>query len=400
MKVHSGQPCVMVVAGEASGDQHGARLVAEMRRSNPNIFFCGIGGREMAAAGVRILIQAAELAVVGITEVFAKLPVVFRSLALVKKLLQSLKPDLLILIDFPDFNLRVAAGARKLGIPVLYYISPQIWAWRRGRVKKIGKLVSHMAVILPFEAVFYADHGIPVTFVGHPLLDRGAAKEEKGASSDTIDGRTRIGLLPGSRAGEIERLLPVMLAAAAKMIRQDSRLAFTVSVAPSVEKKTIVGMIERCGAHGAIDFSEEPVERLFKRCRLVVAASGTVTLQAAIAGTPMVIIYKVSPVSYWLGRALIRVDHIGLINLIAGRRLVPELVQDQATAAGISRQVFGLLADDNRLARLKSDLLAAAQVLGGPGASRQVAQIALCLMDEPAKKCMLTMKKEKLSIDD
>ncbi|MFZ0612307.1 MAG: lipid-A-disaccharide synthase [Desulfobacterales bacterium] len=380
MMVHSGHPCVMIVAGEASGDQHGAKLVAEMQRSNPNIFFCGIGGRALAAAGVRILVDAAELAVVGITEVFAKLPVVFRSLAVVKQLLHGLKPDLLILIDFPDFNLRVAALARKVGIPVLYYISPQIWAWRRGRVKKIGKLVSHMAVILPFEAEFYKAHGIPVTFVGHPLLDRAAGKEDPEEEIENGAGFTRIGLLPGSRAGEIERLLPVMLEAAARMIRQDSRLTFTVSVAPTVETKTIVAMIKRGGAHGAIGFSEEPVERLFRRCRLVVAASGTVTLQAAIAGTPMVIVYKVSPVSYWLGRALIRVKHIGLINLIAGRRLVPELVQDQASAAGISRQVLGLLSDDNRRARLKSDLLAAARVLGGPGASRRVARIALGLM--------------------
>lgn len=380
MKAHGGQPCVMIVAGEASGDQHGAKLVAEMRRSNPDIFFCGIGGRALSAAGVRILVDAADLAVVGITEVFAKLPVVFRSLALVKKLLQSLEPDLLILIDFPDFNLRVAPIARKIGIPVLYYISPQIWAWRRGRVRKIGKLVSHMAVILPFEAEFYADHGIPVTFVGHPLLDRGSGKEDTGEEIENSAGRTRIGLLPGSRTGEIERLLPVMLEAAAKMIRQDPRLTFTVSVAPTVEKKIIEGMIHRWGADRAIDFSEEPVERLFERSRLVVAASGTVTLQAAIAGTPMVIVYKVSPISYRLGRALIRVKHIGLINLIAGRRLVPELIQDQVTAAGISREVFGLLADDKRLARLKSDLLSAAQVLGGPGASRRVAKIALGLM--------------------
>ncbi|MFZ0131812.1 MAG: lipid-A-disaccharide synthase [Desulfobacterales bacterium] len=381
MKAHGGgQPCVMIVAGEASGDQHGAKLVAEMRRSNPDIFFCGIGGRALAAAGVRILVDAAELAVVGITEVFDKLPVVFRSLALVKKLLQSLEPDLLILIDFPDFNLRVATIARKIGIPVLYYISPQIWAWRRGRVRKIGKLVSHMAVILPFEAEFYADHGIPVTFVGHPLLDRGSGKEDTGEEIENSACRTRIGLLPGSRTGEIERLLPVMLEAAAKMIRQDPRLTFTVSVAPTVEKKIIEGMIPRWGADRAIDFSEEPVERLFERCRLVVAASGTVTLQAAIAGTPMVIVYKVSPISYRLGRVLIRVKHIGLINLIAGRRLVPELIQDQVTAAGISREVFGLLADDKRLARLKSDLLAASRVLGGPGASRRVAEIALGLM--------------------
>ena len=379
MKAPSGQACVMIVAGEASGDQHGAKLVAEMRRSNPAIFFCGIGGKAMASAGVRILVDTADLTVVGITEVIAKLPVVYRSLVVAKKLLQSLKPDLLILIDFPDFNLRVAATARKLGIPVLYYISPQIWAWRRGRVKKIGKLVSHMAVILPFEADFYSAHGIPVTFVGHPLLDRITGEEEGDAAEDSAE-HTLIGLLPGSREVEIKRLLPVMLDAAERMHRQDPRLKFAVSVAPTVERKMLEAMIKGRGGDGSISLSEIPVERLFGMCRLVVAASGTVTLQAAIAGTPMVIIYKVSQISYWLGRALIRVDHIGMINLIAGRRLVPELIQDQATAAEISDQVFGLLSDEKRFAQLKKDLLTAGQLLGGPGASRRVAQIALDLM--------------------
>lgn len=380
MKTRSGQTCVMIVAGEASGDQHGAKLVAEMRRSDPTIFFCGIGGKALASAGVRILVDTAVLTVVGITEVFAKLPVVYRSLALAKKLLQSLKPDLLILIDFPDFNLRVATAARKLGIPVLYYISPQIWAWRRGRVKKIGRLVSHMAVILPFEADFYSAHGIPVTFVGHPLLDRITGDEEEGDTIEDSAERTLIGLLPGSREVEIKRLLPVMLDAAERMHKQDPRLKFAVSVAPTVERKMMEAMIKGRGRDGSISLSEIPVERLFGRCRLVVAASGTVTLQAAIAGTPMVIIYKVSPISYWLGRALIRVEHIGLINLIAGRRLVPELIQDQATAESVSDQAFDLLVDDERLAQLKQDLLTAGRVLGEAGASRRVAQIALGLM--------------------
>lgn len=380
MKTRSGQTCVMIVAGEASGDQHGAKLVAEMRRLDPTIFFCGIGGKALASAGVRILVDTAVLTVVGITEVFAKLPVVYRSLALAKKLLQSLKPDLLILIDFPDFNLRVATAARKLGIPVLYYISPQIWAWRRGRVKKIGRLVSHMAVILPFEADFYSAHGIPVTFVGHPLLDRITGDEEEGDTVEDPAERTLIGLLPGSREVEIKRLLPVMLDAAERMHKQDPRLKFAVSVAPTVERKMMEAMIKGRGRDGSISLSEIPVEWLFGRCRLVVAASGTVTLQAAIAGTPMVIIYKVSPISYWLGRALIRVDHIGLINLIAGRRLVPELIQDQATAESISDQAFDLLVDDERLAQLKQDLLTARRVLGEAGASRRVAQIALGLM--------------------
>jgi lipid-A-disaccharide synthase len=237
-----------------------------------------------------------------------------------------------------------------------------------------------MAVILPFEADFYSAHGIPVTFVGHPLLDRTSGTGAEAEMAEDSAESALIGLLPGSREVEIKRLLPVMLDAAERMHKQDPRLKFAVSVASTVERTMLEAMIKGRGRDGSISLSEKPVERLFGRCRLVVAASGTVTLQAAIAGTPMVIIYKVAPISYWLGRAMIRVEHIGLINLIAGRRLVPELIQDQATAENICDQAFDLLADDERVAQLKQDLLTAGRVLGEAGASRRVAEIALGLM--------------------
>ena len=381
MGVMNGQKCVMVVAGEASGDQHGAKLVNAMRRADSNIFFCGIGSTALANAGVRILVDAATLTVVGITEVVSKLPVIFRSMTIAKNLLQSLKPDLLILIDFPDFNLRVAAAAKKLGIRVLYYISPQIWAWRPGRVKKIGKLVDHMAVILPFEAEFYAAHNIPVTFVGHPLLDEPTESTTNGPVTDTSE-NTTIGLLPGSREVEINRLLPVMLDAAENIHKSDPRLKFVVSVAPTVDRRLVETIAAEREIAPIFSFCSEPVSQLFSRCRLVVAASGTVTLQAAISGTPMVIIYKVSPVSYWLGRALIRVNHIGLINLIAGKRMVPELVQDQASVEGITEQVFNLLNDEDQLLQLKKELLTAKEKLGEAGASKRVAGIALSMLQK------------------
>ena len=369
----------MVVAGEASGDQHGAKLVNAMRRADSDIFFCGIGSTELAKAGVRILVDAATLTVVGITEVVSKLPVIFRSMTIAKKLLQSLKPDLLILIDFPDFNLRLAAAAKKQGIRVLYYISPQIWAWRPGRVKKIGKLVDHMAVILPFEAEFYSAHNIPVTFVGHPLLDEPTESIKNGRLPHTAD-NTTIGLLPGSREVEIKRLLPVMLDAAENIHKLDPHLKFVVSVAPTVDSRLVKTIAAEREISPTLTFRSEPVSQIFSRCRLVVAASGTVTLQAAITGTPMVIIYKVSPVSYWLGRALIRVNHIGLINLIAGRRMVPELVQDQASVKGITEEVFNLLNDDAQLIQLKEELLTAKEKLGSSGASKRVAGIALSML--------------------
>ena len=375
----NGQKCVMVVAGEASGDQHGAKLVNAMRRADSDIFFCGIGSTALANAGVRILVDAATLTVVGITEVVSKLPVIFRSMTIAKKLLQSLKPDLLILIDFPDFNLRLATAAKKQGIRVLYYISPQIWAWRPGRVKKIGKLVDHMAVILPFEAEFYSANNIPVTFVGHPLLDEPTESTKNGGLPYTSE-NTRIGLLPGSREVEIKRLLPVMLDAAENIHKLDPRLKFVVSVAPTVDSRLVKTIAAEREIAPTLSFCTEPVSQIFSRCRLVVAASGTVTLQAAITGTPMVIIYKVSPVSYWLGRALIRVNHIGLINLIAGKRLVPELVQDQASVEGITEQVINLLNDEAQLIQLNKELLTAKEKLGGAGASKRVAGIALSML--------------------
>jgi lipid-A-disaccharide synthase len=300
-------------------------------------------------------------------------------MAKAKKLLKSLRPDLLVLIDFPDFNFRMAAVAKNLGIPVLYYISPQIWAWRPGRVKTIARLVDHMAVILPFEAEFYQRHHIPVTFVGHPLLD-GSSETDAVGMGDRSENPLQIGLLPGSRYVEIQRLLPVMLAAAKRMHARDARLKFAVSVAPMLDSKILASIVKRESAEATVTLTSEPVGPLFKRCRLLVAASGTVTLQAAIAGVPMVIIYKVSPISYWLGKALIKVKHAGLINLIAGKTVVPELLQDQASPGKIAATVLDLIQNDVKLDQMRRDLANASQKLGGPGASRRVAEIALNML--------------------
>ncbi|MCP4371501.1 MAG: lipid-A-disaccharide synthase, partial [Deltaproteobacteria bacterium] len=220
--------CIMIIAGEASGDLHGSKLVHAMREKNRDLFFCGIGGKALKDAGVRIIVDASQLAVVGLTEVFSKIPSLFRGMAISKKLLNSLKPDLLIIIDFPDFNLNVAAAAKKAGIPVLYYISPQLWAWRPGRVNRIRKIVDHVAVILPFEKDFYKRHQVKVSFVGHPLLDTHPALEKSLTAANTENIQT-IGLLPGSRDREIARLLPVMLQSARILLKRDNRIKFIIS---------------------------------------------------------------------------------------------------------------------------------------------------------------------------
>ena len=376
----SKQFCVVIIAGEASGDQHGAKLVKAMQKMNPALFFCGIGGPELKQAGVRILLNASELAVVGITEVFSKIPGIIKGIRTVKKLLSSLRPDLLILIDFPDFNLHIAGIAKKLGIPVLYYISPQIWAWRRGRVKRIGRTVDHMAVILPFEEQFYREHNVPVSFVGHPLLDADLPAAGK-PLKNRREGKAVIGLVPGSRDNEIARHLPVMLNAAAILKERLNHVKFIVSHAHSVEKRQIEAIINEHRRSVDVEVVSDGVETVFERCDAVIAASGTVTLQAAIHGCPMVIIYKVSRVSYWLGRALVRVPNIGLVNLVAGRQIVLELVQDEACSENIVAAIENIINDPDELTVLKEQLRTLRDKLGGAGASEKVARIALEMLD-------------------
>ncbi len=366
----------MIIAGETSGDLHGARLVKAMRDRNHSLFFCGVGGSALKAVGVRVLVDISELAVVGFTEVFAKLPTILKRLADVKKLLKVLKPDLLILIDFPEFNLNVAAAAKKIGIPVLYYISPQVWAWRPRRVRRIGKRVDHMAVILPFEEHFYRNHHVPVTYVGHPLLDSGLPDMNEILNAKA-DAAPVIGLLPGSRESEIIRHIPVMVETATILSKRYRDIKFLLSHAPAVRREQLEDIVTRCHPDADIEIVSTEVEHVFKQCDLVVAASGTVTLQAAIYGMPMVIIYKVSALSYWLGRALVRVNHIGLVNLIAGQEIVPELIQHEACADNIAAKVGEILDDVAGRRDMQRRLVKIRDVLGGSGASRRVADIAL-----------------------
>ena len=370
---------IMIIAGEASGDLHGARLAKALRQKNADLFLFGIGGESLKAAGVRILVDAASLAVVGITEVVFKLASLRQGMRTAKEALHHLKPDLLILIDFPDFNLHVAAAAKKENIPILYYISPQIWAWRTSRVRKIGALVDHVAVILPFEEQFYRAHHVPVTFVGHPLLDAALPPVPASRSLDRPE-VIRIGLLPGSRDREVESLLPVMLKAAEELVRRGRSLRFVISKAPTVADAAYQEIIVRQNPQATFDLHAGPVSEVFADCNLVVAASGTVTLEAAIAGVPMVIIYKVSTLSYLLARLLVKVNHIGLVNLISDEPVVTELVQGDATAANIAAEVDRLITDPAELERMRAKLRGIRKKLGGSGASGRVAEIALKLI--------------------
>jgi lipid-A-disaccharide synthase len=365
----------MIVAGEASGDMHGAKLAEALLAGPAPPALIGVGGERMRAAGVQVAVDAHRLAVVGITEVLAKLPRILDGMRTAKRLITDRRPDLLILIDFPDFNLHLAAFAKKHAVPVLYYISPQIWAWRQGRVRRIRRIVDHMAVILPFEEAFYRRHGVPVTFVGHPLMDRYGPPPE--SAPRAAGDRTTIGLLPGSRDSEIEKLLPLMLAAAVLVGRQRPA-RFLLSQAASVTP----ALIDRLKASSEADvvLHRGPTGELLQQADLVVTKSGTSTLEAALHATPMVIVYKVSPLSYHLGKALIRVPHIGLVNLIAGRRVATELIQHEASPEAVAEAVLSLLDDPERMAGMRAALRDVARRLGAPGASRQVAAIARDLL--------------------
>jgi lipid-A-disaccharide synthase len=380
MGCFSNKKRIMIIAGETSGDLHGAKLVKAMYKRRKGLFFCGIGGQALKETGVDILIEAHEISVVGITEVFSKIPTILRSLRMVKKTFKTIRPNLLILIDFPDFNLHVAATAKKMGIPVLYYISPQIWAWRPDRIKKIDKLVDHMAVILPFEEDFYKKQKIPVTFVGHPLLENSLPTKRR-IEDKYLDDIPAIGLLPGSRHKEIERHLPVMIGAARILLKKVKNIKFIISLSHDVEEKFVKEIVKKHKGEADFDIASGDVRKVFEQSKVVVAASGTVTLESAISGTPMVIIYKVSPVSYRLGKAMIRVKNIGLVNLIAGKEIVPELIQEDASSTRIASTVYKMLNDPTGLKQLSLELLALRDKLGGPGASGRVADIAFRMLE-------------------
>jgi lipid-A-disaccharide synthase len=371
-----------MVAGEASGDRHGARVIRSLRKRHDDIYVCGAGGSAMRAQGARLIVDANELSVMGFTAIFSKAPQILNAVAKLKKLIVSLKPDLVVLIDFPDFNIHLAASAKKAGIPVLYYISPTVWAWRPKRVLKIKQRVDHMAVILPFEESIYQKHDIPVTFVGHPLLDDVGNPTDASPIRPDVQAPVQaptIALMPGSRHDEVERLLPAMLEASRIVQRNDERIRILVSCAPSIESTLINEIINK---HGAVNIqtTQDKAAQVFERCRLAVVASGTVSLEAAIYATPAIIVYEVSQLSYRLGKLMVDVPHIGMANLIAGKRVLPELIQKEVTAENIARIAMNLLTDRDAYCHMENELKHIRQLLGKAGASDRVAEIACRLM--------------------
>jgi len=382
---------VLIVAGEASADLHGSNLVKALKRSEPDIAFWGIGGGNMAQAGVRILVSSSDMAVVGLTEVLHRLRTIVKAANTMKSALKNLHPDLLILIDYPDFNLYLARMAKRLGIPVLYYISPQVWAWRRGRVKKIARRVDRMVVILPFEESFYREQGLKVDYVGHPLLDEFESKvrdriplggnppEGPAPQSETAIHHPVVGLLPGSRRDEIRNLLPVMIRSVEILKTRYPHIRCLLPLAKTIEREYVETFVRATPMN--IEIEQSDVYRTLGRCHVALVASGTATLDTAIMGIPMVVVYKVAPFSYWLGRMLIKVPYIGLVNLVAGERVVPELIQNDVTPDRLANEVLALLEDEGARKTMIARLKGIQKDLGKGGASEKAARIAIEMME-------------------
>jgi lipid-A-disaccharide synthase len=375
---HQGERKVLIVAGETSGDLHGAHLVKAARSLDPALHFYGMGGKHLRSTGTDVVFDNSKVAVVGIVEVFSKLRSIFRVFRWLQRSLDRNSPVVVVLIDFPEFNLRLAKKANNRGIPVFYYISPQVWAWRKGRVEKIAKLVHKLVVILPFEVSFYRERGIDCEFVGHPLIDivkPKFSKEEAFRIFHLSKDKRTIGLLPGSRREEVNKLLPVLLKSAHLLVRDFPNLQFIIPVAPGINRSEIEGHVSRFSVD--IRLVEEHNYDVLNVCDLVITASGTATLEAAIMNTPMVIVYKVSFLSYLVGRLLVKVKHIGLVNLIAEKTIVPELIQGRASPVNIFNEASRMLENPSLLWTIKGELERVKEKLGTPGASQRAAQI-LC----------------------
>jgi lipid-A-disaccharide synthase len=359
-------------------------LVECLRRQAPHLLFSGMGGLRMRAAGVHLLADAGETAVVGLTELWEKRKALRNALSHLRAHLAATRPALLICIDFPDFNLLLARTARRLGISVCYFISPQVWAWRRGRVRIIRRLVQKMLVLFPFEEPLYRSAGVDVTFVGHPLLDalatvppRGSCREGLGVS----EAATVLGLLPGSRAAEVRRHLPLLLEAAERIQAAEPGIAVWVGLSDTTDPRAVEAAV--AGSRMSVRFVRGRTHEVIRAADFLLAVSGTVTLEAAILGTPMLITYRLGLISSWLLRLLIRVRFAGLPNLLADEAIVPELLQNAATPDRLAATALEILRSPDRQARMRAALAEVRRRLGEPGAIERAAREVLRLLNPP-----------------
>ena len=374
----------MIIAGEASGELHGAGVVAALRARQPEIDILGIGGDRMEQAGCELVYHIERFSVMGLTEVLRHLPFVRRALRRLDGLLESRRPDVLILIDYPDFNLRLARKARSRGIPVLYYISPQVWAWRARRIRTIVKLVDCMAVVFPFEEALYEKAGGKVVFVGHPLLEVLESRQTRAAfcaDAGLDPDRPIIGMLPGSRTLEVERMLPAMVGTLRTVQRDLPDVQGVIGLAPTVSRSDLAACLagEACPEEdaGGVPVLENSTYEVMNHADLLLVTSGTATLESACFGTPLLVLYRMSRLSWWIARRLVNIPDIGLVNVVAGRRIAPEFLQDEVDPNVLSPVVRDLLSEPEKRRVMTRELRQVRDRLGTPGASSRVAELAL-----------------------
>jgi lipid-A-disaccharide synthase len=366
---------LMMVAGELSGDTHGGALLAGLRQRLPGLEAFGIGGPRMQAAGLRAIHGLAELQVHGLLEIVAHLPRLYRVLWRMEALLDSERPDAVLLIDYPGFNLKLAAAARRRGIPVLYYSSPQIWAWRGGRIGTIARAVTKIVVLFPFEEALYRKAGVDAEFLGHPLVGEAAPADQVAALERRLggaEGPPVAALMPGSRPSELARILPTLLAAVRLIEQAGWHGRWVLPLAPTLDAEAVRQQVAAAG----VPVWVEPGAFLptLKLARLAVVASGTATLQVALAGIPFVVVYRVAPFSFWLARRFAYVRHFAIVNILAGREIVPELLQDALTPERVRDAFLKLARDPERQAAMQRALAETTAALGAPGAYGRAAE--------------------------
>ncbi|MCX7099334.1 MAG: lipid-A-disaccharide synthase [Methylococcales bacterium] len=371
-------PTVLFSAGESSGDQHAANLFLALKERQPDIEGIGMGGAKMLQAGVDIRYDSGQIGVIGVVEVIKHYGEIRRALAFMKRLLMAERPDLLVCVDYKEFNLKLARFAKQQGIKVLFYVSPQVWAWRAGRVKTYGQAIDMMAVIFPFETAYYEAEQVPVRYVGHPSVDKVhphytklAAREHFGLAAD----KPVVGLLPGSRRNEIKRLLPVMLAAAAILQADMPDIQLVLPQADSISDDLLAGYLSQSPVKITV-IKNQPYD-VIQSCDAVMTSSGTVTLEVALLLVPMVITYKLAAFTYFLGKRLVKTPFIGLPNIVLGKRIIKELIQDEATGDSLAAEIKKILTDRAYADRMRNDLTLVKTQLGQGGGSNNMAQLVL-----------------------
>jgi lipid-A-disaccharide synthase len=373
---------IMIITGEVSGDLYGSMLAAEITRSAPGIEICGVGGDKMREAGVETFLDSKDLSVVGFWEAVTRIHKLRQALDFAKRQIEQQAPDLLILIDYPGMNLRLASFAKARGVRVMYYVSPQIWAWGRNRIKLIRENVDKMAVILPFEVEMYEQEGIDVTYVGHPLIDIVRTDLKRDAFLDLLglpnDGKL-VALLPGSRVQEIEQHIAPLIRTASMLKQKLPAVEFVVVTLPSL-KSLIEDHISRSGESLAV-MTRHRYDAIH-HSDLAIACSGTATLEAALLATPMIVIYRLALLSWAVGRLIVKVPYISLANLVAGEEIVPEFIQNEVNAGTLAEEAASILTDHTRRDRMVDQLKSVKATLGPGGATNRAAEIALSLVGE------------------